>query len=43
MSVEQVAAEVGFKSTSVFREHFDGILGTTRLGYRRAFGSDWTQ
>jgi hypothetical protein len=38
LSVEQVAAEVGFRSASVFREHFGGILGTTPLGCRRAFG-----
>ena len=39
LSIEQVAAEVGFRSASVLREHFGGILGTTPLGYRRAFGS----
>jgi transcriptional regulator GlxA family with amidase domain len=39
LSVEQVATEVGFKSASVLREHFTGILGTTPLAYRRAFGS----
>lgn len=39
LSVEQVAGEVGFRSASVLREHFGGILGTTPLAYRRAFGS----
>jgi transcriptional regulator GlxA family with amidase domain len=38
-SVEQVAAEAGFRSASVLREHFAGILGTTPLAYRRAFRS----
>ena len=39
LSIEQVATEVGFKSTSVLREHFGGIVGTTPLAYRRAFGN----
>ena len=37
MSIEEVAAEVGFRSASVLREHFGGILGTTPIAYRRAF------
>lgn len=40
LSVEQVATEVGFRSASVLREHFGGIVGTTPLAYRRAFGRD---
>ena len=39
LSIEQVATEVGFRSASVLREHFGGIVGTTPLAYRRAFGS----
>jgi len=39
LSIEQVAAEVGFRSASVLREHFGGIVGTTPLAYRRAFGN----
>lgn len=39
LSIEQVAAEVGFRSASVLREHFGGILGTTPLAYRSAFVS----
>jgi len=39
LSIEQVATEVGFRSTSVLREHFGGIVGTTPLAYRRAFGN----
>lgn len=39
LSIEQVATEVGFKSTSVLREHFGGIVGTTPLAYRRALGN----
>jgi transcriptional regulator GlxA family with amidase domain len=39
LSIEQVATEVGFRSASVLREHFGGILGTTPLAYRRAFGN----
>lgn len=39
LSIEQVATEVGFRSASVLREHFGGILGTTPVTYRRAFGN----
>jgi len=39
LSIEQVATQVGFRSTSVLREHFGGIVGTTPLAYRRVFGS----
>jgi transcriptional regulator GlxA family with amidase domain len=39
LSIEQVATEVGFRSASVLREHFGGIVGTTPLAYRRAFGN----
>ncbi len=40
LSIEQIATEAGFRSASVLREHFGGILGTTPVAYRRAFGSD---
>ena len=39
LSIERVATEAGFRSASVLREHFGGMLGTTPLAYRRAFGS----
>jgi transcriptional regulator GlxA family with amidase domain len=39
LSIEEVAAEAGFGSASVLREHFGAILGTPPLGYRRAFGA----
>jgi Bacterial regulatory helix-turn-helix proteins, AraC family len=38
-SIEQVASAVGLRSASVLREHFGGIVGTTPLAYRRAFGN----
>jgi len=38
LSVESVAADVGFNSATVMREHFGEILGTTPQAYRRAFG-----
>jgi transcriptional regulator GlxA family with amidase domain len=37
LAVERVAAEVGFGSAAVMREHFGEIVGTTPLAYRRAF------
>jgi transcriptional regulator GlxA family with amidase domain len=37
LSVEQVAAEVGFGSPAVLREHFGRIVGTNPLAYRRSF------
>lgn len=39
LTIEQVATEAGFRSTSVLREHFGGIVGTTPVAYRRAFGN----
>jgi transcriptional regulator GlxA family with amidase domain len=36
-SIEQVAAEAGFGSTTVLRAHFGGVVGTSPLAYRRAF------
>jgi transcriptional regulator GlxA family with amidase domain len=36
-AVETVAAEAGFGSAAVMREHFGRIVGTTPLAYRRAF------
>jgi transcriptional regulator GlxA family with amidase domain len=39
LSVEEVAAHSGFRSASVLREHFAGIVGTNPLAYRRSFGS----
>ena len=34
------AAEAGFRSAAVMRDHFGQIVGTTPLAYRRAFGRD---
>ncbi|HET6958200.1 MAG TPA: helix-turn-helix domain-containing protein [Vicinamibacterales bacterium] len=37
LAVEQVAAEAGFGSAAVLREHFGTVVGTSPLSYRRAF------
>jgi transcriptional regulator GlxA family with amidase domain len=37
LSIEQVAAEAGFRSAAVLRVHFAGVVGTSPLTYRRAF------
>ncbi|MBK7858909.1 MAG: helix-turn-helix domain-containing protein [Archangiaceae bacterium] len=37
LSVERVAAGVGFGSATVLREHFGRVVGTTPTAYRRAF------
>jgi transcriptional regulator GlxA family with amidase domain len=37
LSVEEVAAQSGFRSASVLRQHFGGMIGTTPLAYRRNF------
>jgi transcriptional regulator GlxA family with amidase domain len=37
LSVERVVAEVGFRSSTVLREHFGQIVGTSPLAYRRSF------
>ena len=37
--VEQVAAEAGFQSASVLREHFRNSVGLSPVGWRRSFGS----
>ena len=39
LSIEQVAAEVGFGSAAVLREHFGTVVGTSPLTYRRAFSA----
>jgi transcriptional regulator GlxA family with amidase domain len=39
LSIERVAAEVGFGSSAVLREQFSRIVGTSPLAYRRAFRS----
>lgn len=38
-SVERIAADVGFRSSTVLRERFASVLGTTPGAYRRAFAS----
>jgi len=37
LSVERVAAGVGFSSSAVLREHFGQVVGTSPQGYRRSF------
>jgi transcriptional regulator GlxA family with amidase domain len=37
LSVDRVAAEVGFGSSTVLREQFGRIVGTSPQSYRRAF------
>lgn len=37
LSIEQIAASVGFGSATVLREHFARVVGTSPLAYRRAF------
>lgn len=38
LSVEQIAARVGFNSSVVLREHFRRVIGLPPLAYRRRFG-----
>ena len=37
LAIEQVAAQAGFGSAAVMREHFGTVVGTSPLSYRRAF------
>ena len=37
LPVERIAAEAGFRSASVLREHFFSVVGTSPLAYRRSF------
>jgi transcriptional regulator GlxA family with amidase domain len=37
LAIEQVAAEAGFGSAAVMREHFGTVVGTSPQSYRRAF------
>jgi transcriptional regulator GlxA family with amidase domain len=37
LAVERVAAEVGFGSATVMRQHFGTVVGTSPQAYRRAF------
>src|SRR6476620_5431536 len=37
LAIERVAAEAGFGSSAVMREHFGAVVGTSPLSYRRAF------
>src|SRR5262245_14095503 len=39
LSIEQVAAEVGFGSAAVLREHFGNVVRTSPLTYRRTFSA----
>jgi transcriptional regulator GlxA family with amidase domain len=38
LSIEQVAARVGFGQAATLRHHFAAARGTTPLQYRRTFG-----
>ena len=38
-SVEHIAAEAGFQSASVLREHFKSSVGVSPVAWRRSFGS----
>jgi transcriptional regulator GlxA family with amidase domain len=42
-SVERIASEVGFGSSTVLREHFGRVVGTSPMAYRRAFRSTHRQ
>jgi len=37
LAIEQVAAEAGFGSAAVMREHFGTVVGTNPMSYRQAF------
>jgi transcriptional regulator GlxA family with amidase domain len=37
LAIERIAAESGFGSSTVMRQHFAAMVGTTPLAYRRAF------
>ena len=37
LAIERVAAEAGFRSAAVMREHFGTVVGTSPQSYRRAF------
>jgi transcriptional regulator GlxA family with amidase domain len=39
LSIERVAAEVGFGSAAVLRQQFTRLVGTSPQAYRRAFGA----
>ena len=39
LSIEQIAAEAGFQSASVLREHFKSLLGVSPAAWRQSFGS----
>ena len=39
LSMEQIAAKVGFDSATRLRERFSRVVGTSPAGYRRAFGA----
>jgi transcriptional regulator GlxA family with amidase domain len=38
LSIEQVAATVGFESATTFRDRFNRLVGTNPQAYRRSFG-----
>jgi transcriptional regulator GlxA family with amidase domain len=39
LPIERVALEAGFRSASVFREHFGRSVGVSPTAYRRSFGA----
>jgi len=39
LSIEDIAAEAGFRSASVLREHFKSTVGVSPIAWRRSFAS----
>ena len=37
-AIDRIAQQVGFRSTTTFREHFHRLVGTNPRSYRRSFG-----
>ena len=42
LSIEDLAAEAGFRSASVLREHFKSTVGVSPIAWRRSFASNST-
>jgi transcriptional regulator GlxA family with amidase domain len=36
-SIDRIAHQIGFQSTTTFRDHFNALLGTGPRAYRQAF------
>jgi transcriptional regulator GlxA family with amidase domain len=39
LSIEDIAADAGFRSASVLREHFKNTVGVSPIAWRRSFAS----